>query len=235
MVRQDWCAVTFVHWGYPPDLVQALLPDDLTVHTADGLAWVTLTPFDVERLRPPIGPPVPGVARFAETNLRTYVVAADGSDGLHFLDIEASNAAVSWTIRAAFGLPYRVSKMGASAATRQHHGHHRYIANRATPAGDIGHDLAIEAGAPLPDRRGEAALDDWLVGRWRAFGTALGRRIAIDVEHQPWTLHHASLLRCQEDLLRAAGLPSPSSPALVRYSPGVAVALSFPRLVRAAR
>lgn len=233
MVRQDWCDVSFIHWSYPPDTVQALLPADLTVHTLDGLAWVTLTPFDVDRLRPPVGPPLPGVARFAETNLRTYFVAADGSDWLHFLDIEASNAVVSRTIRTAFGLPYRVARMGASTATHPQHGHHRYIANRSTPVGDVGYDLAVEAGPRLADRHTDADLDHWLVGRWRAFGSALGRRIAIDVEHRPWDLHEAVLLRCQEDLLRAAGLPQPAEPALVRYSPGVEVALSFPRLVRA--
>jgi uncharacterized protein YqjF (DUF2071 family) len=232
MVRQDWCAVTFVHWSFAPAVVQSLLPDDLTVDTADGVAWVTLTPFSVERLRPPVGPRVPGVARFAETNLRTYVTAPDGSDGLHFFDIEASNAIVSRTIRAVFGLPYNVAKMGVSTADDKRSGHRRYIGNRSTGAGDVGYDIRVESGARLTGADSDAALDEWLVGRWRAFGTVRSRRIAIEVEHRPWELHAAVLLRCEEDLLAVTGLPAPGAPALVRCSPGVAVALAFPRRVR---
>jgi hypothetical protein len=229
MIRQDWCDVTFVHWSYPPDVVQALLPDDLTVHTLDGSAWVSLTPFRVDRLRPPVGPPVPGVARFAETNLRTYVVAADGTDGLHFFGIEASNTVVAAMTRALFGLPYRLSAMGVSTD-----GHARYIGNRPTSDGDVGYDVRVDVGPRLADDS-VSELDHWLSGRWRAFGTMLGRRISIDVEHPPWELHEAGLLRCREDLLAAVGLPPPDTSALVRWSPGVPVALAFPRFVRSAR
>src|SRR5215207_4081784 len=174
MIRQDWCDVTFVHWSYPPDVVQSLLPADLVAHTFDEKAWVTLSPFRVDRLRGPVGPQIPGVARFAETNLRTYVLAADGSDGLSFFDIEASNAAVVWTTRSAFGLPYRRARMGVSAQ-----GHPRYISTRTSSGGDVGHDVLIEVGARL----GASAtdLDTWLIGRWRAFGSILGRRISIEV------------------------------------------------------
>jgi hypothetical protein len=229
MIRQDWCDVTFAHWSYPPDVVHALLPDDLTVHTFDGAAWVSLTPFRVDRLRASIGPPIPGVARFAETNLRTYAVAADGSDGLHFFGIEASSRVVSATTRAVFGLPYRTSAMGVSTD-----GHPRYIGNRTTPTGDVGYDVRIDVGTRLADDS-TSELDHWLTGRWRAFGTMFGRRISIDVEHPPWVLHDATLLRCQEDLLAAAGLPQPHDAAIVRWSPGVPVALAFPRLVRPTR
>src|SRR5688500_1544214 len=132
MVRQDWLTVTFLHWSYPPDVVQALLPHDLAVDIRDGVAWVTLTPFRIERMRPAVGPRIPGISSFAETNLRTYVLARDGSDGLHFFDIEASNAAASWTIRTAFGVPYHLATMGVSQE-----GHPHYISARSSPEGDV--------------------------------------------------------------------------------------------------
>jgi hypothetical protein len=227
MIRQDWRDVTFVHWSYPADVVQPLLPQDLAADTFDGVAWVSLTPFRVDRLRGPIGPPIPGVACFAETNLRTYVVAADGRDGLFFFDIEASNTAVSRVTRTVFGLPYRVARMGVSTD-----GHPRYIGNRTTVDGDVGYDVRVDVGSRLPST-GRPELEDWLAGRWRAFGSMAGRRISIEVEHPPWDLYDAALLRCEEDLLRSVGLPPPTSPAMVRWSPGVPVALSFPRRVRA--
>jgi hypothetical protein len=226
MIRQDWRDVTFVHWSYPGEVVQALLPEDLVVDTFDGLAWVSLTPFRVDRLRGPIGPPIPGVAQFAETNLRTYVVAADGRDGLFFFDIEASHTAVARLTRTVFGLPYRVARMGVSTD-----GHPRYIGNRTAANGDVGYDIRVDVGSRLPAPTRDE-LEDWLAGRWRAFGAMFGRRISIEVEHPTWDLYEAALLRCEEDLLRSAGLPQPTSPAIVRWSPGVPVALSFPRRVR---
>jgi hypothetical protein len=232
MVRMDWCDVTFAHWSFDPPVVQALLPDDLTVHTHDGGAWVTLTPFRVDRVRPPIGPRIPGIAEFAETNLRTYVTAADGTDGLHFFDLEASNAVVSWAIRNTFHLPYHVATMGVSVPDPLDGGHPRYISNRATPDGDVGYDMRVEVGSRLPDSGPDAELDQWLTGRWRAYGTMLRRRISIDVEHPPWELHDAALVRCREDLLAAVGLPEPAAPARVRWSRGVPVTLAWPRRVR---
>ena len=38
--RYHWRQVTFLHWPYPAETVQALLPDGLTVETFDGTAWV---------------------------------------------------------------------------------------------------------------------------------------------------------------------------------------------------
>jgi uncharacterized protein len=36
---------TFLHWRYPPEVVQPFLPAGLTADTRDGTAWVGLTPW----------------------------------------------------------------------------------------------------------------------------------------------------------------------------------------------
>jgi uncharacterized protein YqjF (DUF2071 family) len=49
-------------------------------------------------------------------------------------------------------------------------------------------------------------------------------------EHSEWPLHEADLLACDEDLLRAAGLPGVGgAPDSVLFSPGVDVRFG-PRL-----
>ena len=75
-LRNRWEDLTFVHWAYPPDAVQALLPDGLRVDAFEGEAWVSLVPFRMRRAGPPFMAVYPA---FAETNVRTYVVDSAGN------------------------------------------------------------------------------------------------------------------------------------------------------------
>src|SRR5207244_971897 len=101
---------------------------------------------------------------------------------------------------------------------------------RETATGPIGHDIEVRVGDAV-DERSAGSLDQWLAGRWRAFGRALGCHVTVAVEHEPWELYEAQLISDEQQLVRAAGLAPPSAPPIVRYSPGVSVALGAPRRV----
>ena len=45
VMEMEWNRLTFLHWAYEPDVVQALLPEGLEVDTFDDAAWVSLVPF----------------------------------------------------------------------------------------------------------------------------------------------------------------------------------------------
>ena len=65
-LQNRWEDLTFVHWAYDPDEVQALLPDGLRVDTFEGQAWVSLVPFVMRKA----GPTFMGVyPAFADTNV----------------------------------------------------------------------------------------------------------------------------------------------------------------------
>ncbi len=90
-LRASWLTQTFIHWPFRPEVVQALLPEELVVDEYDGAAWVGLTPFVMADVRPPGVPAaMPGLPTFEETNLRTYVRHRNGRDGLWFLSIEVA-------------------------------------------------------------------------------------------------------------------------------------------------
>ena len=78
VMLQRWNDITWLHWPYRPEVVQAALPPGVRLDTFDGQAWVGLVPFAMTRLRPPGLPPVPWVTTFPEINVRTYVVTPDG-------------------------------------------------------------------------------------------------------------------------------------------------------------
>jgi histidinol-phosphatase (PHP family) len=110
----------------------------------------------------------------------------------------------------------------------------RYRSRRPSSPRPVGHDITVDVGDPLAED-GRDSLDQWLAGRWRAFGQVRGRRVVTPVEHEPWVLHEAVLLRSEEDLLATVGLPRPTDAPLVRFSPGVSVAFGPPRPVRPRR
>ncbi len=56
VLRARWLTMTFLHWRYDAEMIQAMLPEGLVVDTYDGSAWVTLAPFLMADVRPPLLP-----------------------------------------------------------------------------------------------------------------------------------------------------------------------------------
>ena len=224
VLHMRWDRLTFLHWSYPPDVVQALLPDGLWVDTFQGRAWVAITPFVMAGVHPPGLPAIPQWSTFPETNVRTYVRAAGGSDGLWFFSLDAGRAA-TLTARAAIGVPYSWSRMRVEQQGRR-------IAYTSTRIGSTAASaIAIDIGTPVPASELTSA-DHFLTGRWRAFSRRAGRTFSTPVEHPPWPLHRAIVTSLDSSLLEAAGLPTPAGDPVVHYSPGVDVRMGRSRLLR---
>jgi uncharacterized protein YqjF (DUF2071 family) len=221
-----WDRLTFLHWRYDPDLIQRLLPQGLTVETFDGSAWVGLVPFAMQVTVPHSGP-VPWLSRFAETNVRTYVTAADGTTGVWFLSLDAARLAAVMTARIVYGLPYfwssmEISQVGPVISYRSVRRWPEPRAVRSEVVIDIGDPFAP---AELND------LDHWLTARWRLFTSRSGRARRALAAHPPWSLHHATVVHLDDQLVRAAGLPAPLGDPLVHWSPGVEVRVGTRRPV----
>lgn len=92
--------------------------------------------------------------------------------------------------------------------------------------------ITLAPGTRLPDDT-EDSVDQWLAGRWRAFSRKRGRLLATPVRHQPWDLHAAELLACEENLLEHVGLKA-DEPPIVRFASCVSVSLGAPSPVLAA-
>lgn len=219
VMHQHWRWLTFLHWRYPADVVQRLLPRGLTVETVDGTAWVGLVPFQMDAVRAPGAPALPWLSRFPETNVRTYVRGPDGSSGIWFLSLDADRLSAVVTGRLTYGLPYFWSSMSVQRDGDQRH----YQARRRWPgpAGTRG-DAVVEFGEPL----GAGQLgprDHFLTARYRLFSTVAGRLVVAEAEHPVWQLRRASVRRLCPDLVPAAGLPEPDHEPVVHASDGVAV------------
>lgn len=220
--------MALLHWRVAPEVIQARLPDGLTVDTHDGDGWVSLTPFQMRHARAPWLPAVPWLSNYPEWNVRTYVRGPDGSDGLWFFSLDVARLAVVAGMRAGIGLPYVWSAMSLERAgdTVSYH------CRRKAPWGGVSSHVAVRFGAPLAeDERG--GLDDWLAGRWRAFSRVAGRWIVVEVVHEPWPLRHAGLVALSSEVVQAAVPVGDRPPDLVRAADGVHARLAPPRLVAA--
>jgi uncharacterized protein YqjF (DUF2071 family) len=223
--------MTFVHWAFDPDDVQARLPPEVEVQTYDGVAWVGLTPFLMADFRAPISPALPMLSTFPETNLRTYVLGPDGRDGLWFLSLEARSLPTVLGARAAYGAPYHWADMTLLPGDRL-----EYRSERRRPEKQsVGHRITVVPQRPTPPE--ELGLrDHWLTGRWRSYTKVLGRLITVPVEHEPWPLWTAEVTELHETLTTACGLPPPVHDPVVHFSPGVhRVRLGSPRFVAGER
>lgn len=226
IMLHEWRAVTFLHWRYPLDVVQSLLPEGLIVQTRDQSAWVGLVPLQM-RVRPPALPPAPWLSRFPETNVRTYVLGPDGRPGIWFFSLDAARLPVVAAARAGFGLPYQWARM----SLRRNGDRVTYRSRRRGTGNPRARcDASVDFGAAFgADETGP--LDHFLTARYRLYSMLAGHLVVAEVHHEPWPLRRAALVDLDQSVIEAAGLPPPSGDPLPHASDGVRVRVGMWRPV----
>jgi uncharacterized protein YqjF (DUF2071 family) len=211
LLRQDWRDVTFLHWAIPPEVAAPLLPPGARPDLLDGRTFVGLIALRMEHTALLGGPPLPWLGSFGQANVRLYSVDGDGRRGVVFLSLDAGRLLPALTARTA-ALPYswarvRVQRQGDRCSYR--------VARRPGTA-------HASIGLRIGRRREPEPLELFVTARWGMHHRVPGRTVYAAVAHGPWSLHAAELLRCDTDLLAAAGLPGVSGPPVsVLFSPGV--------------
>jgi uncharacterized protein YqjF (DUF2071 family) len=211
VLRGAWLTISFLHWRFDADTIQAMLPGGLVVDTYDGSAWVTMTPFLMADQRPLFLPTAGRLGTFPETNLRTYVRGPRGREGIWFFSLEAASTAMVLGARTFAGVPYRRGTLSIDESD----GVMTYIGVRRGVSPP--YRVVLRPGAPVQ----ASEHDVWLTARWRAYTRHVGRLFETPITHQPWPLRAARVLELEQSLLACAGLATPVGEPLVHYSDGV--------------
>lgn len=209
VMRQTWRDLTFLHWPLKAALVQPFIPNGLHLDLYDGVAWVGLVPFVIDDLTLPKAPAVPWLSSFAETNVRTYVIDRNGLRGVWFFSLDAARLPAVIGARAAYALPYFWSRMKVSCdgQTAQYSSVRRFSA--------LGRcDIEVEIGDAIAQ---PSELEIFLTARFRLYAHRGKRILKADVEHPPWKLQRATVVKLDQDLLQAAGLPAVRSQPLAHF------------------
>jgi uncharacterized protein YqjF (DUF2071 family) len=223
VLHQRWSQLAYFHWRYDPDVVQRLLPDGVRVDTFDGSAWVGLIPFEMRDVRIGPSPAVPWLGSFIETNVRTYVVDASGRRAVWFFSLDVPRSAIVGVARSVFSLPYR----WAAAEHVVEHDWHRYRTIRRWHRGSSPYaDMSFCVGDRIADDD-VGDLEHFLSARWGLVTSRRHRLLFGRVDHPRWPLHHVERVSIEQNLIQAAGLPTPSGAPHARYSPGVDVRVAW--------
>lgn len=90
IMAQTWNDLLFAHWPVPPEIIRNLVPSQLPLDLFDGQCWLGIVPFWMSGVRARGLPAIPGLSRFAELNVRTYVTLGE-KPGVYFFSLDAAN------------------------------------------------------------------------------------------------------------------------------------------------
>ena len=202
IMKQVWHDLLFAHWPVAVDGLRALIPPQLEIETFGGRAWVGVVPFRMSGVRARGTMAVPGISRFPELNVRTYVTR-DGKPGVWFFSLDAANRVAVWAARFAFHLPYFWAEMKCE----ENSGWIEYSSKRARSEGlpaalagryrAIGETFAAQAGS----------IEHFLAERYCLYtADERARIIRCEIHHRPWALQLAEASFRVSTMAAAAGI-----------------------------
>lgn len=184
-----WSELMFAHWPVDPQSIAALLPAGLEVDTRDGMAWIGLVPFLMSDVAPRCCPAVPGLSRFLELNVRTYVTCED-KPGVWFCTLDAANRIAVRVARATYNLPYMDARMLLDKDASGSIAYRSTRTHRGQPAAELDANYQ-PTGETFHAQVG--SLEHWLTARYCLYSAdRRGGLYRGEIDHEPWTLARAS-------------------------------------------
>lgn len=216
-----WETVLFAHWPVPVEALRPVVPEALEIESSSGTAWIGLVPFTMPVFRTAWLPPLPGMHRFHECNVRTYVVV-DGEPGIYFLSLDAGSRLAVWGARRLWRLNYHLARIDL----RLDGDEIRYSVDRAADSRAFLRCVWRAGRAITPSRPGDLA--HFLTERYMLYTTdRRGRPMCGRIWHQPWSLREAQLLGLEDGLVAAAGIDVPDETPVLYHADALDV-LAWP-------
>jgi len=210
-----WHDLLFMHWPVSFAELRRLVPEQLELDTWDGQVWLGVVPFHMSAVGPRGLGWIPGVSRFAELNVRTYV-RAGGKAGVWFLSLDAESAIAVEVARARFHLPYMHARMRCSEDPS---GFIHYESERTDHRAPRGVFRARYRPSRSPRRAPSGSFDEFLTERYCLYAEdTRGRVFRGEVHHHPWPLQPAELELDENTMAAAGGITLPATPPLLHFA-----------------
>jgi uncharacterized protein YqjF (DUF2071 family) len=213
IMTQRWNDLLFLHYAVEPALLRPLVPQVLTLDTYQQQAWVSVTPFWINHLRPPGVPSLPWFSHFSEINVRTYV-SYRGKPGVYFFSLDASNLSAVWGARLFYRLPYWQASMkvkgrgGSKIEYRSKRQHGPRPAELRCSYAPSSHPFETRIGS----------LAHFLTERYCLYAATRKRLYRGEIHHLPWNLQEASVELEENSMAQAAGIMTSAQPSLCYFA-----------------
>lgn len=184
-MKQVWEDLLFAHWPIPVSSIRPFVPKGLEIDIHEGQTWIGVVPFRMSGIRFRYLPEIPYTSRFAEINVRVYVVL-DGKPGVFFLSLDAANLFAVHSARIFYHLPYYHSKfrirldgeqVGYESARYPLGEAFRFTGNYR-PIGSVFY-------------ASKGSLECWLTERYCLYAENGNRIYRCEILHDPWPLQDA--------------------------------------------
>jgi uncharacterized protein YqjF (DUF2071 family) len=223
VMTQRWNDLLFLHYEIAPEKLRALVPEVLTLDTYQQRAWVSITPFWMDHLRPPGVPSLPYVSQFSETNVRTYVTF-NGKPGVYFFSLDASHLSAVWGARIFYRLPYWHAAMKVKGRGGPKIAYRTKRSHGPKPA-----ELRASYGPAAPAFLARpGSLEHFLTERYCLYAASRKRLYRADIHHLPWELQPAAVELQLNTMAQTAGIELPATPHLTHFSRSLKVLVWAP-------
>ena len=212
IMTQSWHDLLFAHWPVDRAMLAPLVPREFALDLFDGTAWIGVVPFEMRNVGPRGVPALPGISRFAELNVRTYVRVAD-KPGVYFFSLDAGNPLAVYAARLWLNLPYFSASMSVG---RDGSG---IVSYRSRRKGDWSAELVASYhpdGDVFTPQAG--TLDYFLTERYCLYARDHRHRpYRLEIHHPPWRLQPAGADLQRNSMAAAAGVALPSVAPLLHF------------------
>lgn len=210
IMTQTWHDLLFAHWPVDPGALRPLVPEKISLDLFECQAWVGVVPFHMSGIRGRGMPAIPGLSRFPELNVRTYVTLHD-KPGVFFFSLDAASRAAVWAARRFYHLPYFFAEMPVKASGEIT----SYSSRRRDGEAEFQASYAPVEGVKLSTR---GSLDHWLTERYCLYTTHEGKVFRGEVHHQPWPLQRAQADITTNTMASASGIRLPATTPLLHFA-----------------
>lgn len=222
---QRWHDLLFAHWEIPPAQLRPLVPAQLELDLFQGKAYVAVAPFHMSGIRSRLLPPLPGLSRFPELNVRTYVTHG-GIPGVYFFSLDAASLLAVWGARIGYGLPYFHAEMSVKSVGSKI----EYSSRRLHPPQPAEFRGSYWPVSELRQRE-KNSLEYFLTERYCLYAVRSGKLLRAHIHHLPWQLQDADAEIEVNTMAKAAGIELPSSKPLLHFSRFLEVLIWWPEQV----
>jgi uncharacterized protein len=209
-MAQTWHDLLFAHWPVAAGAMRPLVPRELELDLFDGQSWVGVVPFWMSGVRMRGTPAIPGVSRFAELNVRTYVTFS-GKPGVYFFSLDAASRLAVAAARTFYHLPYFFADMNVvpdgDAIV--------YRSARKGMAAEFRGRYGPMGPAVLRQR---GSLDHWLTERYCLYTVHRDQVWRGEIHHVPWPLQDAFADIEVNSVARSAGIDLPEATPLLHFA-----------------